>query len=65
MSSDTSRDLPIGPDNTPFEVIGGEPRVRLLAETFYQFMDEDPEFQGFDQCIPRTCRRLLRSSFNS
>lgn len=46
MSSDTSRDLPIGPDNTPFEVIGGEPRVRLLAETFYQFMDEDPEFQG-------------------
>lgn len=33
-----------GPDNTPFDAIGGTERVRELVDRFYHHMGNDPEF---------------------
>lgn len=33
-----------GPDNTPYDAIGGDQRVRELVDAFYVHMDRDPEF---------------------
>lgn len=33
-----------GPDNTPYDAIGGDAEVRALIEAFYDHMDRDPEF---------------------
>ncbi len=31
---------------TPYELLGGEAKVRALVERFYDRMDSEPEFQG-------------------
>jgi hemoglobin len=33
-----------GPDNTPYNALGGDKRVRTLVDTFYDHMDQDDEF---------------------
>ncbi|MFZ2739635.1 MAG: group II truncated hemoglobin [Burkholderiaceae bacterium] len=33
------------PTPTPFESMGGEPRVRALTERFYDLMDLEPDYQ--------------------
>jgi hemoglobin len=33
-----------GPENTPYDAIGGQERVRALVECFYDHMDRDGEF---------------------
>jgi len=33
-----------GPDVTPYELIGGDARVRALVDRFYDLMDTDPDF---------------------
>lgn len=35
---------PFGPDNTPYDAIGGDAAVRALVDTFYDHMDNDPAF---------------------
>ncbi|MEM1422842.1 MAG: group II truncated hemoglobin [Planctomycetota bacterium] len=32
---------PFGPDNTPYDAIGGESRVRALADAFYDRVEHD------------------------
>ena len=39
---------------TPFDLVGGEPAVRKLAERFYDLMDEDPDFYGIRKLHPAT-----------
>ncbi len=34
------RDNPLGPENTPYDVLGGDARVRELVDAFYDIMDE-------------------------
>ena len=36
--------MTFGPDNTPFDSMGGEDRVRLLVDAFYDQMEEAAEF---------------------
>lgn len=36
--------MTFGPDHTPFESIGGEDRVRLLVDSFYDRMNDAPEY---------------------
>jgi hemoglobin len=36
--------MPFGPDNTPYDAIGGDVRVRELVDTFYDHMRDDPAF---------------------
>jgi len=33
-----------GPDNTPYDALGGDERVRSLVDSFYDHMDRDDEF---------------------
>lgn len=33
-----------GPDNTPYDALGGNESVRTLVDTFYDHMDQDGEF---------------------
>ena len=35
---------PFGPDNVPYDAIGGEERVRALVETFYDALSSDAAF---------------------
>ena len=32
------------PDVTPYEMIGGEPKVRALVDRFYDLMDSEPDY---------------------
>ncbi|CCE05081.1 putative protozoan/cyanobacterial globin family; truncated hemoglobin protein trHb [Bradyrhizobium sp. STM 3843] len=43
-SADATDDAAI-PEATPYELIGGEPIVRRLADRFYEIMDSDPAAQ--------------------
>jgi len=52
MSTEPPRDTPLGADNTPYDSIGGDPRVRLLADAFYEVMDTDPEYKGIRSLHP-------------
>ena len=36
--------MTFGPDNTPFDSMGGEARVRLLVDAFYDQMEAAAEF---------------------
>ena len=40
----SGQDLPFGPDNTPYEALGGDASVRALVDSFYDHMDGDAEF---------------------
>ena len=35
-----------GPENTPYDMLGGEQTVRRLVDRFYDHMDADAEFAG-------------------
>ena len=41
-----------GPDNTPYDALGGDAAVRRLIDTFYDHMDEDPAFAGIRALHP-------------
>ena len=41
-----------GPENTPYESIGGDDAVRGLVATFYDFMDSEPAFAGIRSLHP-------------
>lgn len=36
--------LAFGPDNTPYNAIGGDEQVRALVDTFYDHMDRNEDF---------------------
>jgi hemoglobin len=40
------------PERTPYAVIGGEAVVRKLVDTFYDRMDEDPDYFGIRKLHP-------------
>jgi len=43
--------LPLGPQHTPYDVMGGEPAVRELAERFYDAMERtEPELTRLHAC---------------
>ena len=44
--------MSFGPDHTPFDAIGGEPRVRELVDRFYDPMDEDPACETIRKLHP-------------
>ena len=39
---------------TPFDLIGGESKVRALIERFYDLMDEDPDYYGIRKLHPES-----------
>lgn len=41
-----------GPDNTPYDAIGGDAAVRALVAAFYDHMDLDQEFAGIRALHP-------------
>ncbi len=43
---------PFGPDNTPYEAIGGDAEVRALVDSFYDQMDRDPQFKVIRELHP-------------
>ncbi len=43
---------PFGPDNSPFEAIGGVEQVRRLVDLFYDHMDADPAYQTIRELHP-------------
>jgi hemoglobin len=42
------------PERTPYNVMGGEAVVRKLVDTFYDQMDEDPDFFGIRKLHPQS-----------
>jgi hemoglobin len=34
------------PDNTPYDILGGDTAVRALVDRFYDLMDLEPEYAG-------------------
>jgi len=44
--------MTFGPDNTPFDSMGGEDRVRLLVDAFYDRMEEAAEFSTIKAMHP-------------
>jgi hemoglobin len=44
--------MPFGPDNTPFDAIGGEEAVRGLVQAFYDHMDRDAAFANTRALYP-------------
>ena len=47
-----SIDEPTNTGQSPYELLGGEAVVRRLVDTFYDQMDEDPEFFGIRKLHP-------------
>ena len=45
---------PSQPERTPYELIGGEPKVRALVTRFYGLMDEDPDYFGIRKLHPES-----------
>jgi len=41
-----------GPDNTPYDALGGDERVRTLVDTFYDHMDSDEDFATIRKLHP-------------
>jgi hemoglobin len=44
----------VNPQLTPYAIIGGEAIVRKLVDTFYDQMDEDPDFFGIRKLHPQS-----------
>ena len=44
--------MTFGPDHTPFESLGGEERVRLLVDSFYDRMNDGAEFTVIREMHP-------------
>ena len=50
---------PFGPENTPYDALGGDERVRALTDTFYDLMDEKYErLRAMHDDLPKS-RRML------
>lgn len=47
-----SIDEPTNTGQSPYELLGGEAVVRRLVDTFYDQMDEDPDFFGIRKLHP-------------
>lgn len=45
---------PSQPERTPYELIGGELKVRALVTHFYGLMDEDPDYFGIRKLHPES-----------
>ena len=41
-----------GPDNTPYDAIGGDGEVRALVDTFYDHMDQESQFKVIRELHP-------------
>lgn len=48
---------------TPYELIGGEARLRALVERFYALMHEDPAFAGIRKMHPDSLERSTGNLF--
>lgn len=53
MSKDIQQ-LPPNPETSPYELIGGETKVRALVDRFYDLMDEDPDYYGIRKLHPQS-----------
>ena len=42
-----------GPGTTPFDLIGGDAKVRALVDKFYDLMDGEPEYYVIRKQIGR------------
>ena len=51
MSTDLQQPQP-NPDVPPYQLIGGEKKVRALVDRFYDLMDEDPDYFGIRKLHP-------------
>jgi hemoglobin len=51
MNIDEPRAMP-NPERTPYQLIGGEEKVRALVTRFYDLMDEDPDYFGIRKLHP-------------
>ncbi|MDX2219614.1 MAG: group II truncated hemoglobin [Burkholderiales bacterium] len=51
MSTDLQQPQP-NPDVPPYQLIGGEEKVRALVDRFYDLMDEDPDYFGIRKLHP-------------
>ena len=49
----TKTSKPLHPP-TPYDVIGGEEKVRALVARFYDLMEEDPDYYGIRKLHPET-----------
>ena len=49
----TKTNKPLHPP-TPYDVIGGEEKVRALVARFYDLMEEDPDYYGIRKLHPET-----------
>jgi hemoglobin len=45
---------PPNPERTPYQLIGGEEKVRALVTRFYDLMDEDPDYFGIRKLHPES-----------
>jgi hemoglobin len=48
---------------TPYELIGGEAKLRALVERFYVLMHEEPAFAGIRQMHPGSLERSTENLF--
>ncbi|MCP4835635.1 MAG: group II truncated hemoglobin [Phycisphaera sp.] len=46
--------MSFGPENTPFNALGGEPVVRRMVDAFYDHMDSDPPFEHLRALHPES-----------
>lgn len=53
MTTEIQEPLP-NPETSPYELIGGEVKVRALVDRFYDLMDEDPDYYGIRKLHPQS-----------
>jgi hemoglobin len=51
MATNIQEPLP-NPETPPYDLIGGEAKVRALVDRFYDLMDEDPDYYGIRKLHP-------------
>lgn len=51
MNIDEPQSTP-NPERSPYQLIGGEEKVRALVTRFYDLMDEDPDYFGIRKLHP-------------
>ncbi|HWB19183.1 MAG TPA: group II truncated hemoglobin [Phycisphaerales bacterium] len=56
VSKGDGEEKAFGPENLPYEAIGGEVGVRGLVECFYDHMERDAEFAGIRRLHPEEMR---------
>ena len=45
-NDENKRSFSFGPDNTPYDALGGDERVRALVDSFYAHLDSDERFKA-------------------